>query len=258
MQVATEAQTAAREVLRQGEATPWLLVSADELLASLGEHPLRFVSQTLPKRGKRKRTPVLDYAKLSIRLGTLPLLDRVPRLPIDIRPLVGLCREYRDLVKLDDHPKNPCEWDYSYFYLEVLAKAKVVEPVFLGRPEEVTASLNLPRGQHVTARRYTADQIRAYRDEWITRWKAEGVRLIKQGSIVVPAKSPWLRYLEYHPESAHEPPYEFGVSAPFDGARLAQLIASGDQKGIFEFFGWIPDLQELSRRQERVDTSDEE
>jgi len=252
--MAQKAQIAARQVLEQVKETPWLLVCADQLLASLGEHPLRFVSQTLPKRGKRKRTPVLDYARLSLRLGTLPLLDRLPRLPIDIRPLVQLCKVHRDLVELDDGPDAPCEWDYPYFYLEVLAKAKLVEPVFLGRPEEMTECLNLPRGQHVAARRYTADQIGAYRAEWIARWEAEGARLIEEGSIVVAPRSPWLAYLGYDPESAQEPEYEWGVSAPFDGDKLSKLMASGDQEGIAEFFEWTPDVQELRRGQEGPDS----
>ncbi|MBU0607133.1 MAG: hypothetical protein KKI08_04565 [Armatimonadetes bacterium] len=174
-------------ILEQAEAEPSELVPADVMLGLLGhDHPL-YLPMDL------EGTALHDFSALDLRLAELAKADAAPVCPVDLAPLVKLCRRHRKQIQTWEL------WSYKLYYFELMAMAGKLVPLFWGNvevlkpalfPDEVLTLygdgvLRLPEERRVACQEIWAELA----SEWIRR------------KVIVPHDDrPWLSWLRYFPQ----------------------------------------------------------
>lgn len=151
---------------REEPTVPLRLVSAGRLLGELGEsHPLY-----LPRSEKGELWT--DFSQLRLLLPALAQARRPPVLPIDLSPLMALCRQHQHRIQKDE------TWTYQYFYLEVLAQEGRLRPLFwssVGIVNKLCQKLTPSVPREVLGQPRQA--------EWLQSWAREAEALIGQDLI---------------------------------------------------------------------------
>ncbi len=116
--MSTKSEFTGESIVHGGLRAAAALITAEKILAAVGpDHPL-----VLPLA--RPGGAWMDFSALEFFLPGLIAATRLPKLPIDISPLVEVCRAHPDAVTEVDI------WEYRFFYLELLAKEKILTPLF--------------------------------------------------------------------------------------------------------------------------------
>jgi len=173
------------ELFRESKPDPADIVCANGLRASLGRHPL-----LLPADDGGET--VADYSLLPLDLHGLARVGKTPKLPSNIEPLARLCQDCTDEIREGD------QWDYEYFYLEVLGREGKLPVLFWASPEIAHALQTDERTRYG----WLAGQAGPEPVRELCRqvWLANVDRWAEQMAIEMPAEDkPWLDYLEVIP-----------------------------------------------------------
>jgi hypothetical protein len=162
----------------------------DLILDRLGDHPLilpaaPFALPNFPGQA------IADYSQLRISLSALKNgKPSAKELPIDLSHLADLCEQNAGAIADEGD-----YWVYRYFYLELMAKEKILKPVFWGHrllpyyELDFATALNI-----VDGRCAETDQ---YRETWAEKWQKWAPAWIEHKFIVPDDERPWLDHVSY-------------------------------------------------------------
>lgn len=172
-----------QQVLDPAGGNPAELVPASVLMEALaGRHPL-----CLPSHRDREVTALRDFSTLTLDLHALSLLEKTPRLPIDIGHLASLCRQHTHLITMGE------KWTYKFFYLEILAREKKLVPLFWGDvavlPMDPACVEWMRQGTAVT------EAAERRREACTARWTEMADEWLRTGAIAAEDGTPWLERL---------------------------------------------------------------
>ena len=218
-------------ILKQADAEPAALVPADVMLGLLGrDHPL-YLPMDLEGRFLH------DFSALDLRLAELAKAETVPWCPIDLEPLVRLCRRYRKRIQSWEL------WSYKLYYFELLALAGDLVPLFWGNVEVLKPAL-FPNEVLALYReglyRLPEERRAACREIW-TELAPQWIR----EKVIVPHDDrPWLSRLRYSPQDRtgarwNEPEFLFSdclgfIMQPF--YQLPESLHSVQRQMTFELW----------------------
>lgn len=174
---------------------PWHLMRGDLIVERLGDHPLilptaPFALPSFPGQA------IADYSQLRISLSALKSgMPRSTKLPIDLSRLADLCNENADAIADEDD-----YWVYRYFYLELMAKEKILKPIFWGHRLLPDYELDFATALDIVDGR--CSDIDGYRETWAAKWQRWAPSWIEQGLIIPDDGKPWLDHLIYGRRSA--------------------------------------------------------
>lgn len=178
----------------------WELASADVLLGFLGtDHPLYL---PIDDQGELMH----NFAALDFYLDGLARADRAPDLPVNIEPLIGLCRRHRKRIVEAEL------WSYKLYYLELLSQEGKLRPLFWGNVDILKPAF-FPSAvlEHFASGATTPPEDRRPLMQEI--WDLQARGWVRDKTIVRPNADPWLTRLRYFPQrDRHWDDPEFGFS----------------------------------------------
>ena len=181
--MAAKSEFTGESIVHGGWRAAAALVTAEKILEAVGrDHPL-----VLPLA--RKGGVWMDFSTLEFFLPELIAATRLPKLPIDISPLVEVCRAHPDAVT------EVYIWEFRFFYLELLAKEKILTPLFWG-PAWLPPRMRQPEAPRPGSSA-SADYTEGYAQRCQLTWQQHADRWIKEGIIEPHDGRPWLSYLRY-------------------------------------------------------------
>ncbi len=198
--MSTKSEFTGESIVHGGLPAAAALITAEGILAAVGRDHLL----VLPLA--QKGGPWVDFSTLDFFLPELIAATRLPKLPIDISPLVEVCRAHPDAVN------EVGIWEYRFFYLELLANEKVLTPLFWA-PAWLPLRLRLPEAPRPDASA-SEDCTVGSTQRCQLAWEKHADSWIEEGIIEADDGRPWLSYLCYREPYVIDSKVYNGVRAP--------------------------------------------